>query len=143
LAPARAAHAEALVRWDPSGLEAASAAFEDLGALLLAAEASADAAVAWRKAGDSRKAAAAERRGGALSLRCEGAMTPALRAIESRVLLTQAEREVALLAAAGRSNKDIAAQLHLSLRTVENYLHRAYEKLGVSGRAELAAALDA
>lgn len=43
---------------------------------------------------------------------------------------------------AGRSNKEIAEQLYLSLRTVENYLHRAYEKLGVSGRAELAAALE-
>ena len=142
LVPAQATHATALAAGDASGLEDASAAFEKLGAVLFAAEAAADAAVAWRKARDTRRAAAAERRAGTLATRCEGATTPALRAIETRALLTQAEREVALLAAAGRSNKEIAEQLFLSLRTVENYLHRAYEKLGVSGRAELAAALE-
>jgi DNA-binding CsgD family transcriptional regulator len=78
-----------------------------------------------------------------LAGRCEGATTPALHAVETRVVLTPAERQVAALAAAGRSNKEIAAELYLSLRTVENYLHRAYEKLGVSGRAELAGALEA
>jgi DNA-binding CsgD family transcriptional regulator len=70
-------------------------------------------------------------------------MTPALQAVGSRVLLTKTGREVALLAAAGRSNKEIAESLFLSRKTVENYLHRAYEKLGVSGRAELAAAIEA
>jgi DNA-binding CsgD family transcriptional regulator len=68
-------------------------------------------------------------------------MTPALQGIQTRVLLAQAEREVALLAAAGCSNKEIAETLFLSLHTVENYLHRTYGKLGVSGRAGLAAAL--
>jgi DNA-binding CsgD family transcriptional regulator len=66
-----------------------------------------------------------------------------LAALEGCVRLTQAERDVALLAAAGRSNREISAELYLSLRTVENYLHRAYEKLGVSGRAELGRALKA
>jgi len=49
-------------------------------------------------------------------------MTPALQAVESRVLLTKTEREVALLAAAGHSNKEIAESLFLSRKTVENYL---------------------
>jgi DNA-binding CsgD family transcriptional regulator len=142
LAPARAAHATALAASDGAALDAASASFEVLGAILFAAEAAADAAVAWRKAGDPRRAAASDRRSGALAGRCEGAATPALGALQSRALLTQAERDVALLAAAGRSNKEIAAQLYLSLRTVENYLHRVYEKLGVSGRPELAEALE-
>ncbi len=57
-------------------------------------------------------------------------------------MLTPAEREVALLAASGRANRDIAATLYLSPRTVENRLHRIYEKLGISGRAELSAALQ-
>lgn len=60
--------------------------------------------------------------------------------MHSRVQLTPAERETALLAAAGRSNKDIAAELSLSVRTVESYLSNAYEKLGVQGRGQLAAA---
>jgi ATP/maltotriose-dependent transcriptional regulator MalT len=142
LASTRAAHAQALARGDPAALEAVAAAFEAFPALVFAAEAAADAAVAWRRRGEPRAAAVAERRSAALADRCEGAVTPALQAIETRALLTPAEREVAMLAAAGRANRDIADQLGLSVRTVENRLHRIYEKLGVSGRPELAAALE-
>ena len=46
-----------------------------------------------------------------------------------------------MLAAAGRTNKEIAEQLFLSPRTVENRLQRVYEKLGISGRTELDEAL--
>ena len=46
-----------------------------------------------------------------------------------------------MLAAAGRSNKEIAEQLFLSPRTVENRLQRVYEKLGIAGRTEVADAL--
>ena len=55
--------------------------------------------------------------------------------------LTRREREIAVLAAQQLSAADIAAQLHLSRRTVENHLQRIYTKLGISSRAELAAAL--
>lgn len=141
LAPARAAHAAALAQSDAAALEAVSDDFETMGADLLAAEASADAAVARHQAGEQREAAAAERRAGILAERCEDPATPALQAIELRARLTTSEREAAVLAAAGRSNKEIAAQLYLSSRTVENRLQRVYEKLGISGRAELADAL--
>jgi DNA-binding CsgD family transcriptional regulator len=43
------------------------------------------------------------------------------------------------LAAQGQSNKDIAAQLFLSPRTVGHHLYKAYPKLGVQSRGELAA----
>lgn len=141
LAPARAEHARALAAGDAARLDAVSRRFEAMGADLLAAEAAADAAVALRRAGDQRAAAAAERRSGDLAERCESPVTPALQAAETRARLTPAERETAVLAAAGRSNKEIAAQLVLSTRTVENRLQRVYEKLGISGRAELAAEL--
>jgi DNA-binding CsgD family transcriptional regulator len=49
---------------------------------------------------------------------------------------------VARLAATGRSNREIAEELVVSVRTVENHLQRAYDKLGISGRDELAAALS-
>ena len=51
------------------------------------------------------------------------------------------ELDAALQAAAGRSNKQIAADSHISVRTVENNLQRVYEKLGISSRRELAEAL--
>jgi DNA-binding CsgD family transcriptional regulator len=138
LAPARAAHARALANQDAPKLAAVSADFDAMGAGLLAAEAAADAAVAWKRAGEGREAAAAEHRAGTLATQSEGALTPALQGIETRVHLTPAERDAALLAAGGRSNKEIAGELILSVRTVENRLQRVYEKLGVSSRAELA-----
>ncbi|WP_219502873.1 helix-turn-helix transcriptional regulator [Nonomuraea ceibae] len=53
--------------------------------------------------------------------------------------LTPQERQIVQLAARGLSNKDIAAQLFLSPRTVGYHLYKAYPKLGVASRGELAA----
>jgi DNA-binding CsgD family transcriptional regulator len=141
LAPARAAHAAALAHGDAAALGKVSLDFEAMGADLLAAEAAADCAVVQRRAGERREAAAAERRAGDLMERCEDPVTPALHAVEVRARLTPAERETAVLAASGRSNPEIAEELFLSRRTVENRLHRVYEKLGVSKRSDLADAL--
>jgi len=51
--------------------------------------------------------------------------------------LSDREAEVARLTAAGHSNKEIAARLELSVKTVETYRARAMEKLGLQGRAGL------
>lgn len=53
--------------------------------------------------------------------------------------LTDAETRVVVLVADGRSNRDVAAELSVSVRTVEANLTRAYAKLGVRTRSELAA----
>jgi DNA-binding NarL/FixJ family response regulator len=45
--------------------------------------------------------------------------------------------------AAGRSNKEVAAELFVSVRAVEANLTRIYRKLGLRSRTELAAALGA
>jgi DNA-binding CsgD family transcriptional regulator len=57
-------------------------------------------------------------------------------------LLTPTENRVARSAATGRTNQEIADALFLSVRTVESHLSRAYAKLGVRSRTELAAALE-
>ena len=56
--------------------------------------------------------------------------------------LTDSECRVASLAAGGRRNKEIAAELFLSVRTVENALSHSYHKLGVRSRTELAPAMS-
>jgi DNA-binding NarL/FixJ family response regulator len=49
--------------------------------------------------------------------------------------LTSREVEVVRLAAAGRSNREIALQLFLSEKTVARHLSNVYAKLGISSRA--------
>ncbi len=139
--PERAAYARAVSARDSTALDQVSRDFEDLGPILYAAEASAEAAVVLRRAGKARQATAAERKAARLLARCEGAATLPVQAITRRVRLTPAGLDAALQAAAGRSNKQIAADMVLSVRTVESHLQRVYEKLGVSGRHELADAL--
>lgn len=56
--------------------------------------------------------------------------------------LTPSERRVAELAASGFSNRDIAATLFISIKTVEANLGRVYRKLGVRGRVALARRLE-
>jgi len=52
--------------------------------------------------------------------------------------LTGAEWRVAETVARGLSNKEIAAELHLSLRTVEGHISRILDKEGLNNRVELA-----
>ena len=52
--------------------------------------------------------------------------------------LTASERRVAQLAIEGRTNRDIAQELFVTPKTVENHLGRVYIKLGIKGRRELA-----
>ncbi|MEZ0054086.1 DNA-binding CsgD family transcriptional regulator [Mycobacterium sp. MAA66] len=137
-----AAHARHLAGDNPEGLQDAATAFAELGADLLAADAAADSAVSWTRHGHQRNAAAATRMAVDLAEACQGATTPALQSINARARLTPAEHETAALAASGLSNKAIADELVLSVRSVENRLQRVYEKLGISSRAALPLALN-
>src|SRR5215472_3196604 len=71
-------------------------------------------------------------------LRAAGAAPLAVAADDPLARLTPQELQVVRLAAAGASNKQIGAQLFLSPRTVGFHLYRAFPKLGVTGREELA-----
>jgi DNA-binding NarL/FixJ family response regulator len=58
-------------------------------------------------------------------------------------LLTETEAQIARLVQDGRSNREIATALNLSIKTVGTYLSRVYSKTGCSSRLELARVLDA
>ncbi|MFF4364131.1 LuxR C-terminal-related transcriptional regulator [Streptomyces sp. NPDC001604] len=128
-----AEHAEALARGDGPALDRAAEALEARGFLLFAAEAHAQAVRAHR---DPRAARTSRTRAVALARRCQGARTPALSGL---VLgeLTARQRQIVTLAAAGLSNRQIAEQLTLSIRTVGNHLYSAYARLGASDRGAL------
>ena len=51
--------------------------------------------------------------------------------------LSPRELRVAQLAAEGRTNREIAYQLYVTLKTIEGYLARAYTKLGIERRHQL------
>ncbi|HSZ35472.1 MAG TPA: AAA family ATPase [Acidimicrobiales bacterium] len=141
LTAARLAYAIGAARRDSHGLEEAAAKFEAVGANLYAAEALGESAVHLLRAGMSREAASSQQRAARLLSRCERAVTPFVRAIGVRAQLTPAELDTALQAASGSTDKEIAEVMHLSVRTVENRLHRVYQKLGLSHRRELGEAL--
>jgi DNA-binding CsgD family transcriptional regulator len=143
---------------DARDLEVASADFSRLGVYTYAADAMAAAASAWRVdaatpgRADHRGGRAegrggrAESRGGrasaaaaALAARCGDLRTPLLAGVAQGRRLTGREREIALIAAQGRSNREIADRLTVSERTVENHLAHVYTKLGLAGRGGLAA----
>lgn len=135
-----ARHAHALLEEDADGLLRVADDLERAGRVLLAAEAAAEAARSRRLAGDGPGANAAALRADALNRTC-GATTPALVHGVAQRPLTPREHEIALRAAAGRTSREIAEDLVVSVRTVDNTLQRVYDKLGVRRRGDLADAL--
>ncbi|MBX7431369.1 LuxR C-terminal-related transcriptional regulator [Mycobacterium sp. Y57] len=133
-----ARHGAAVAAADAAALDGLSAEFESAGLLLSAADAAAAAAAVHDAAGDRR----GTNDSGATALRlaeaCGGAITPAIKAAARPLPLTPREREIAELVAAGLSNREIAEQLVLSVRTVEGHVYRACFKLGVADRDDLA-----
>jgi DNA-binding CsgD family transcriptional regulator len=135
LAVAYATAATARAHSDSAGLEAAAANFQALGAPLPALECLLAARDLHRSAGHSRRAGAIEEQARLLA---ERHRLPSVPVADPTHALTRREREIALLAVRPASSKEVAEQLGLSVRTVDNHLTRVYAKLGVSGRAELA-----
>jgi DNA-binding CsgD family transcriptional regulator len=134
-------HARALAASDGGALDIVAESFESVGMLLHAAEASAEAARAHRQAGLLARSTRSEAQATRLLAGCPGARTPALAHLVGTQGLTRREREVSRLAADGLSNNEIAAQLGVSVRTVEGHILRATGKLGVRSRGDLERAL--
>lgn len=59
------------------------------------------------------------------------------------IALTRREREIAMLAAQGLGNREVAERLFISKRTAENHVAKVYEKLGITSRSELVLLLEA
>jgi DNA-binding CsgD family transcriptional regulator len=138
----RAGYAVAVAESNSADLIKVGQRFDDMGAILYAAESFAEASVLLRRAGVERAAAAEEQRAAKLLARCEGASTPPVQSMAPRSRLTPGEFQTASRAAAGHSDKEIARTRTVSVRTIQTQLLRVYAKLGVSGRRDLAEALQ-
>ncbi|MCT9934383.1 helix-turn-helix transcriptional regulator [Planotetraspora sp. A-T 1434] len=136
LAPLLAEHAAALVAGDAAALDKVARKLAELGLLLHAAEAAGHAAKAHRAHREGRAADASLAHAAMLAHVCQGARTPTLVDLATP-RLTPRQRQIAGLAAAGLTNREIAERLGLSIRTVANQLCRMYEHLGSSDRTAL------
>ncbi|MBF8186831.1 hypothetical protein ITP53_13975 [Nonomuraea sp. K274] len=137
-AAAMSTAAAGLAEPEAGALDRAADAFVRLGLWLHAAETATAAARTHQRAGRLTHAHRSLEKAAVLRGHCPQARTPLLDTTRPVDVLTRREREVVLLAAARCRSREIAIRLGLSVRTVDNYLCRAYAKLGVSGRTELA-----
>ncbi|MGO8966020.1 LuxR C-terminal-related transcriptional regulator [Mycobacterium sp.] len=138
LGEAIAAHGAAVRDHDAEAIFTAAQQFEQIGALLSAADAAAQAAEEFRNADDRGRTVEAAAVANRLAVECGGICTPALEVAAHPLPLTTREREIANLVAAGLTNKQIAERLVVSVRTVEGHLYRACIKLYANDREHLA-----
>jgi DNA-binding NarL/FixJ family response regulator len=141
LVDAIATQARARLDSDAAALVGVSERFAEMSVWRLATEAAAAAADLHDRRHDVRAANAASRLAASFAEHCEGTLSAGTATPGHPARLTKREREIAVLAAGGRSTREIAETLFLSARTVENHLHRAYVKLGVTDRTTLVAEL--
>ncbi|MBT2207946.1 AAA family ATPase [Actinomadura sp. NEAU-AAG7] len=146
-----------VVAADPDAAREAVAVLDGLDAGLLRAAALIDLGAVLLRGGDAEQAherlqdgfaLAHEINARPLSLRAARHLRraggkPDLGRLSGVTALTAQERAAADRAAAGATNRQIAEEMVLTQRTVEQYLTSAYRKLGISGRRQLAAALSA
>jgi DNA-binding CsgD family transcriptional regulator len=137
LADAVAVHAESLLAADGEGLLAASAAYRRIGDLAAAADAAAQASVAFDERQHHRRGLYAAALAKELADNCGGLCTPALRT-PAGLKLSGRQRDVVELVVAGLSNRQIAEKLVMSVRTVEGHVYRACQRVGAQSREELA-----
>lgn len=142
LAAAIADHARGLADHDGKRLDAAADRFLELGAFDLAADAAAHGAHQHALIGHRRWELESLARAQRLASYCD-LQSPAVRTSILPLPITDREREVAMLVAAGLSNREIADRLSVSVRTIEGHLYRIFAKLDVEGRQQLSLLVDA
>jgi len=137
LADVIASHAEALQAGNGEGLLAVSAAYRAIGDRAAAADAAAQASVAFIEGQQHKRGLYASALAGELAEECGGLCTPALRT-PAGLKLSGRQRDVIELVVAGLSNRQIAEKLVMSVRTVEGHVYRACQRVGAQSREELA-----
>jgi DNA-binding CsgD family transcriptional regulator len=137
LADAVALHARTLLAGDGEGLLSASAAYRRIGDRAAAADAAAQASVAFTESQQRKRGLYAAAVASELADECGGLCTPALRT-PAGLKLSGRQRDVVELVVAGLSNRDIAERLVMSVRTVEGHVYRACQRVGAQSRDELA-----
>ena len=133
--------ASAMRDGDATELFSVSEEYERMGDLIAAIDGAANAARLYRDQDRRGSALTCSARATALAGRCGSPVTPALREASGPLPLTEREREIVMLIAAGLSNRAVAERLNLSVRTVESHIYRAMAKTGTSSREELGALL--
>jgi len=142
LAPTWARASRALADGSAARLESIGAELSN-GLPLLAAELLGAASEAYAHAQERAPAAATAVRARLLADACGVRTAPLLHGLRGAAAeLTAREHEIADLAARGGTNREIAEGLTVSVRTVENHLHRVLEKVGARSRTELPAFLS-
>ena len=136
MAEAIAQHARGLADHDGDQLDAAADRFADMGAVALAADAAAQAAREHARTGQRGKEMKSSTRAHWLAGQHE-IRTPAVHSVAQPLPITDREREIVMLAAAGLSNRQIAQRLSVSVRTVEGHVYRIFAKLGIEHRDQL------
>ena len=143
-AAARLARGRVEAAGDPkracAALEDAADLFAESGVRYEAAQARLELAPVLRDLGRERAATDAEERGRRELAAARRRRARAGRSRADRRRVDPSEREVLRLVANGSSNDEIAAQLVLSVRTVEHHVASIYAKIGASGRTARAAA---
>lgn len=111
--------AKALRDGDGAELMSVSEGFELMGDLVAAVDAAAQAALAYRRQDKRGSALGSSARAETLAEQCGGARTPALRLAGEPLPFTDREAEIVMLIGEGLSNREVAARLTVSIRTVE------------------------
>jgi DNA-binding CsgD family transcriptional regulator/energy-coupling factor transporter ATP-binding protein EcfA2 len=132
-----AAHARALRDHDGDLLDEVADRFAGIGAMALAADAAAQAAREHARAGERANGFASSARARWLAGKF-GLDTPAIDSASQPLPITDRQREIAAMVAAGMSNREIADRLCVSVRTVDGHLYRIFGKLDIQSRDQLA-----
>jgi DNA-binding CsgD family transcriptional regulator len=141
MAEAVGLHAQGVISSRGLDLELAASSFAKLSSWLIASELWGAASAAYGREGLRARSTKAAKKSHEAAALCEGARIRPATLVDQVEPLSRRQREIALLAAQGATNAEIARTLSVSVRTVESHLYAAFAKLGLTARDELSTVL--